>query len=227
MEDYKEKWLNVRNLFDEENIELGHYFFEQIQTGHIVYTLSRYKFASRLIEGKRKLSTIELGCNEGLGTLQLARVSDKTLGIDFDKKGIDWAKSNIENGKLGKDHNVEFVCDDFIGKIYGEFDAVVSLDVIEHIPTEIENKVVETFCNNLKHNGFCLIGTPNINSSVYSSKTSLEGHINLYSADRLQELLLKSFSNVFIFGGNDEMIHTGFRPMTHYLLALCCNKITK
>jgi len=170
------------------------------------------------------LTTIEFGCNEGLGTIQLARASKRTLGVDFDEKGINWAKEHIENGLLGEEYDLKFIHDDFIGKKYGEFDSVISLDVIEHIPKEVEGKVLETFCNNLKIDGFCLIGTPNINSSVYSSKTSLEGHINMYSAEKLQEFLLEGFNNVFIFGGNDEMIHTGFRPLTHYLLALCCHK---
>jgi len=35
-------------------------------------------------------------------------------------------------------------------------------------------------------------------------------------------LVQRYFDNVFIFSMNDETIHTGFYPMAHYLLALCC-----
>ena len=31
------------------------------------------------------------------------------------------------------------------------------------------------------------------------------------------------FRNVFIFSMNDEVVHTGFYPMAHYLFALCCH----
>ena len=30
------------------------------------------------------------------------------------------------------------------------------------------------------------------------------------------------FHNVFIFSMNDEVVHTGYAPMAHYLLALGC-----
>mgnify|MGYP007028595943 CR=1 FL=1 len=29
------------------------------------------------------------------------------------------------------------------------------------------------------------------------------------------------FDNVFLFSMNDEVVHTGFTPMAHYLFALC------
>ena len=34
----------------------------------------------------------------------------------------------------------------------------------------------------------------------------------------------RHFHNVFLFSMNDEVVHTGFSPMAHYLLALCCTK---
>jgi hypothetical protein len=30
--------------------------------------------------------------------------------------------------------------------------------------------------------------------------------------------------NVFIFSMNDEVVHTGFHPLAHYLRALCCQR---
>jgi len=50
---------------------------------------------------------------------------------------------------------------------------------------------------------------------------SLAGHINLKSAATLRESLARRFTNVFIFSMNDEVVHTGFTPMAHYLFALC------
>ena len=31
-------------------------------------------------------------------------------------------------------------------------------------------------------------------------------------------------NNVFIFGMNYELVHTGFQPMCHYIMALACGK---
>jgi hypothetical protein len=33
--------------------------------------------------------------------------------------------------------------------------------------------------------------------------------------------LTPHFSNVFMFGMNDETLHTGYGPMCHYRLAVC------
>jgi 2-polyprenyl-3-methyl-5-hydroxy-6-metoxy-1,4-benzoquinol methylase len=214
----KASWDKVKDMYTETGFKLGPYFEEQIKTGHVIFTLARYKFATRLLEKNPKLDVLELGCSEGVGTLQLARVANSVLGIDFEKTWIDWAKKNLET------ENLKFIQDDFINKEYGKFDAVVSIDVIEHISKEKEDEFLSTICNNLKDNGFCIVGTPNITASPYASPKSQIGHINLYDAKRLEELLSKKFHNVFVFGMNDEVVHTGFKPMCHYLMALACNK---
>jgi len=67
-------------------------------------------------------------------------------------------------------------------------------------------------------------GTPNETASCYASEFSKIGHVNLFTAERLTELLCAYFHNVFLFGMNDEVLHTGFHPMCHYLLALGCSK---
>jgi hypothetical protein len=56
---------------------------------------------------------------------------------------------------------------------------------------------------------------------VYASKYSKEGHVNCKDQPGLQALMEKFFRNVFIFSMNDEMVHTGYYPMAHYLMALC------
>ena len=75
--------------------------------------------------------------------------------------------------------------------------------------------------DNLNDNGFCIIGTPNISASQYACEASRLGHVNLHDQQRLKELFLKKFRNVFVFNCNDEMIHTGYDKMSHYFIALC------
>ncbi len=69
-----------------------------------------------------------------------------------------------------------------------------------------------------------IIGTPSIESQVYASRESRLGHINCKSHKTLKALMAAYFRNVFIFSMNDEVVHTGFHPMAHYLFALCCSK---
>jgi len=216
----KRLWENVLGIVPKETIEIGPYFTNAIKNDirHLMIALARYKFAARIIGDNPKKNVLELGCNEGLGTLSLAQVAAKTLAVDFDSKSIAWAKKNLSNSKL------EYICDDFLGKNFGKFDAVVSIDVIEHIEEEKEQLFVSTLAQNLNDEGVSIVGTPNITASSYASEGSKIGHINLYDSQRLKELFLKHFKNVFLFGMNDEVIHTGFAPMAHYLFVVACNK---
>jgi cyclopropane fatty-acyl-phospholipid synthase-like methyltransferase len=97
--------------------------------------------------------------------------------------------------------------------------AIFSIDLIEHIDPENE----DTFMSNMiqsyenKENAVMIIGTPNVTAAQYASPVSAEGHINLKSHDDLKALLQRHFHNVFMFGMNDEVVHTGYAPMCHYL----------
>jgi len=153
-----------------------------------------------------------------LGSLILGSFAKKVVAVDFDERAINWAKENIIK------ENIAFQKRDFFKNKIGEFEAVVCTDVIEHINKNQENIFLNSILRNLKKDGFCIIGTPNITASKYACKASKIGHINLFDAERLKKLLLKKFNNVFIFGMNDEVVHTGYYPMCHYLFALACNR---
>jgi cyclopropane fatty-acyl-phospholipid synthase-like methyltransferase len=216
----KETWENVKSTFGSGSLPLGPRFsYKALHTPRqLLFHYARYKFAARLIGETPGVEVLELGCSEGLNTLMLAEGYHKVIAVDFDEDAIKWAKSNINND------DVTFIYDDFLGKTYGQFDAVVSIDVIEHIAPENEGRFFETVTANLKPDSYCIIGTPNITASQYASEQSRKGHVNLFSAERLRDAVSKYFKNVFTFGMNDEVVHTGFYPMSHYLFVLGCSK---
>ena len=106
--------------------------------------------------------------------------------------------------------------------IEGGADCVISLDVIEHIPQSKENKFLAAVTGNLNRNGIAFIGTPNERMYPFASPWNRTAHINNYSQERLYELLSGYFCDVFIFGLNDEVLHTGFYTFSCYIMALCC-----
>lgn len=214
------KWMKQKSLFKgQANLGLTYSYLILNSPRTMLFTYSRYKFAARLLGEEPKRSVLELGCCEGVGTLTLSEKGHNVTAIDFDEESIRWAQKNL-NGK-----NIEFICDDFLGKKYGEYDAAISLDVIEHIYKRDETKFFRTLTENLKEDGFCVIGTPNVSTEKYSSKTSKAGHVNLYSPERLRDTAREHFKNVFMFGMNDEVVHTGFYPMCQYIICLGCGKI--
>ena len=210
----KEIWDKVRDGFDAE-LQLSKYSAHNVKYGirRFVYCLSRYKFVSKLLQGKD--SCLELGCNDGFNTLVLADVVQSVTGVDFDVDSISYA-----NKKLATE-SIRFIHRDIfdIGKI-GTFGAVVSMDVIEHIEAQREDEFMEVMCANLDKHGIGIVGTPNIAASQYQSRASEIGHVNMYDHERLRKLMDKYFYNTFLFSANDETVHTGFYPMAHYFIAV-------
>lgn len=75
--------------------------------------------------------------------------------------------------------------------------------------------------DSMKADGVLIVGTPSLESQVYASEQSKSGHVNCRSGDQLRDDMRRYFSNVFLFGMNDEVLHVGYLPMCQYLFALC------
>ena len=207
--DEKKIWDEHAPLQKEKIFSVGPYFSYQFRHSprHVLFAMARYKFALKMIGAGKEI--LELGCSDGLGTYYLNEFAKRTCGVDFDEGSIAWAQKNFTDEKM------VFKCDNFLGKTYGLFDAVVSYDVIEHIYPHNEAAYIETAVKNLKTDGTFLVGTPNVEAQRFSKKEITGAHVNLFTAERLAESLQKHFHNVFMFSQNDEMIHTGYTPMAH------------
>ena len=213
-------WDRVTAMLGDHSKTLGRHWSFNLRNDpkRLAFVLSRYKLAGKLASPGNRV--LELGCSEGIGCPILAETAASYTGVDMDENAIAAAEQNFANERC------RFVGDDFLGKVYGEFDSVVSLDVIEHIHGDYEDLFFDTVFKNLANDGVCVIGTPNITSQVYASEMSKRGHINLYDGDRLAKSLGKIFHNVLRFGINDEIVHTGYEPMAHYLIHVGCYKRT-
>jgi len=210
-----QQWADAKLAFGDDRITLGPYFTFIIRKSprRLLHLLSYYKFAAKMIgSGKR---VVEIGCSEGFGTILLAEFAEQCVGLDLDADAIAVANATVAS------RNVTFKVADILDGDIGTFDAAVSLDVIEHIFQENEDSFMQAVASALGDTGVFIIGTPNITSDRYANDHSRRGHVNLFDADRLRALGLKHFQNVFLFSANDEVVHTGFSPMAHYLLALC------
>ena len=100
------------------------------------------------------------------------------------------------------------------------------LDVLEHIDKKDEDLFMKNSLLSLEDQGAMIIGMPSLESQIYASPQSKAGHVNCKSGEDLKAFARKYFHNVFMFSMNDEAIHTGFFPMSHYLIAVCAGKIS-
>jgi hypothetical protein len=174
----------------------------------LAFTLARYKHTAKMLEGYGHV--LEVGCADGFGTRIVRQHVQKLTAIDTDERSITEAK--IANSERWP---VNFLHQD-VREIIGEFDAVYSLDVLEHIFPDLD--FLATLASLAP---VTIIGTPSKESQQYASGLSKLGHVNCYSAPDLRARLLEFWENVFIFTMHDEILGTSFSPMAQYLLALC------
>lgn len=180
--------------------------------------LARYKFVAKMFSGMNRV--LEVGCADGFGTRVVRQEVEEVVATDFDPVFV----SRNQARPQGK-WNIHFQTHDMLaGPLAQGFDGVFAVDVIEHIPTVHEDRFVANLAASVHPQGVCLVGTPSLESQVYASAPSKAGHVNCKTAPMLKEVMRRQFHNVFIFSMNDEMVHTGFYPMAHYLFALCCHR---
>jgi hypothetical protein len=95
---------------------------------------------------------------------------------------------------------------------------------LEHIKPDDEDRFLTNAFAPLVFEGAAIVGTPSLESQVYASPTSKAGHVNCKTMPELKSTMQRYFHNVFMFSMNDEVVHTGFHPMAHYLFAVCAHK---
>jgi 2-polyprenyl-3-methyl-5-hydroxy-6-metoxy-1,4-benzoquinol methylase len=178
------------------------------------FTAARYKFVAKMLEGKK--AVLEVGCGDAF----FSRVVRQHLApegflqvVDVNRSYIGSAKKN--NPKEGRWRIYPGDWDILKSPLSG-FEAVYCLDLFEHIREE------DLLLGNLaKCAPVCIVGTPSLESQVHASEISKLEHVNCPTKERLRAAMQKYFSEVFMFGMNDETLHTGMMPA--YLFALGVN----
>lgn len=215
-----EKWESAKNMMAEDYkpLTFGPYFSHIIRRSprRLLHVLSYYKFAAKMIGNGKKI--MDVGCSEGFGSVILAEFAHEFVGVDIDAAAIKHAASSLSSDKVSFKHA------DFLRADLGVFDAVTCFDVIEHIYPENEDQFLSRMSAHLTDEGTVVVGTPSITSDQFASPWTREGHVNLYSGERLKSSLERHFKKVIIFSANDEVVHTGFWPMAHYLLGVGIGK---
>jgi 2-polyprenyl-3-methyl-5-hydroxy-6-metoxy-1,4-benzoquinol methylase len=183
-----------------------------------LFTLARYKFVARMLQGRGHV--LEVGCADAFGTRIVQQAVRKVSATDFDPLFIADVKERM-NPHWPLD---AFVHDMLAGPVPGSFDAVYALDVLEHIEERDEDRFIANSIASLTPTGVAIFGMPSLESQAHASPQSKEGHVNCKSGEAFKRVLERYFNTVFMFSMNDEVVHTGFYPMAHYLLGVACHR---
>jgi 2-polyprenyl-3-methyl-5-hydroxy-6-metoxy-1,4-benzoquinol methylase len=219
----------AKKISQQEAYHLGtdHQFIESIDLGpwtsysllndpkHMGFVLARYKFPAKMFDEMDRV--IEVGCGDAFGTPIVAQHVKQVVAIEPDARHIDSNKK-----RLAKVKNIEFKSGTIQDLKFParSFCGAYSIDVIEHLDHHLNEPFVESQARILKKDGVCIIGTPNKTAEQYASERSRVQHINLHTQQSLKELMEKFFARVFMFGMNDEVLHTGYAPMCHYIFGM-------
>jgi 2-polyprenyl-3-methyl-5-hydroxy-6-metoxy-1,4-benzoquinol methylase len=221
MKTYFEKQYSILDQSESENglYTLGPMasFTWNTDPKRLLFVLSRYKFAAKMLEGCDKV--IEIGCGDGFASRIVRQHVNSLLLTDADPRMVEFAMRTCH-----KDYSIEATCHNFVSDRFDgttRFDGAYLLDVLEHIPSRDEEAFFHNLLAILSSDARVIIGMPSIESQVYASAGSKAGHVNCKSRDQLGLDLKSFFSVVTLFSMNDEVVHTGFGPMANYIFAVC------
>lgn len=185
---------------------------------HLLFTLSRYKFVAKMLAGRGHV--LEVGCADAWATRIVVQSVKKLTATDFDPVFVEDVKRRMD-AKWKFDvaqHDL------LAGPFPGVYDAAYALDVIEHIQPKDELVFTGNIVKSLSIHGALILGCPSLQSQAYASPPSKAGHVNCKTGDTMRELLSRFFHNVFVFSMNDEVVHTGYAPMAHYVFGVGCGR---
>lgn len=179
--------------------------------------LARFKFPARLLSPED--SVLDLGCGVGQGAYFYAcHTRGEVVGIDL-YADVEYARQTFRRD------NLRFVQGDLLDpprEILGSrFDAVVSVDVIEHFSEADGRTLIERYAGLLRPGGTMILGSPNVLSSPYRSPQSRSVHVHEYEPEELRALCAPYFGRTFLFSMNDEVVHTGFSKMAWFFWVVC------
>lgn len=181
----------------------------------LVFMFARYKFVAKMLEGTPRV--LEVGCADAFASRIVRQNVGALTAIDVDPRFLDSARDT-----MSERWPIEtFQHDALEAPVPGAFDAVYSLDTLEHVPTEMEDRFIANVTAPLTGPGVAVFGMPSLQSQRYASAHSRVGHINCKDQRDLKNVMSRHFETVFMFSMNDEVVHTGFHAMAHYLFALC------
>ena len=151
--------------------------------------LARYEWAaSVLADNDNARSILDAACGVGYGSAVLASSMSgvNVTGADIDAAAVDYAKQRYHST------NVQFIHSNILNIASEEkFDAIVSLETIEHVPDPVA--VIGKFSTLLNKDGILILSvpvTPSVDVNPY--------HLTDFTAGSIRKILRNAGFDVFV-----------------------------
>ncbi len=127
------------------------------------YQIVRDYYVGRVVDlivSSGAKSVLEVGCGDGWNCGKLVHAGLQVVGIDWSKNGIDHARRMVPKG--------QFLCCDVTSKEFKDafpapFDAIIMVEVLEHIPPSECVRALKNIIAHLKPGGRFVLTTPSVN----------------------------------------------------------------
>jgi 2-polyprenyl-3-methyl-5-hydroxy-6-metoxy-1,4-benzoquinol methylase len=104
-----------------------------------------------IVDSIKPNSILDVGCGDGYFLSILKDRPYEKIGIDLSKKAIAMARAMTPE--------VEYICSNVSG-LDNEYDVVTAIEVLEHIPDNLEGLFLKSIFSKTKKNGFTIISVP-------------------------------------------------------------------
>ncbi len=182
----------IPNMFRDIRLSVDHYL--------------RYYNALKYVENK---TVLDIASGEGYGTSILAGKADFVYGVDISSEAVEHAKARYQaaNLKFIQGSAADIPLDD------ASVDMIVSYETIEHLPEDLQERMLQEFKRILKPDGILLISTPD--KYDYTDIPQEENHFHIHELYREEffELLSKYFKHFKI--GEQKCLSGGILYWPH------------
>ena len=145
--------------------------------------LACQQHAKQTIENHKPSSVLEIGCGDGAIIGAFSREIKRLVGVDLSKRAIAFASAFFPD--------IEFHARD-ANLLSETFDAVLAVEVLEHIPDEDISSFLKVMEDRTKPGGLIYISVPSINLPLYKK------HYRHYDPELLKKQIKEADLNVEI-----------------------------
>ena len=139
----------------------------------------------------RPTSYLDVACRDGYVTRGFLEQGCYVDGVDINTEAIRLAEEEAQRHCKAFAHRAHYYERDLLSfDPDHNYDVVLCFEFIEHVPAKLASDVMMKMHSWSKH--ICAISTPNESGRYGTANAEDEGHINLYTPDRLRRDILKS-----------------------------------
>jgi 2-polyprenyl-3-methyl-5-hydroxy-6-metoxy-1,4-benzoquinol methylase len=158
------KELSTQQHIQEEEYFFPYHYLNILSPLTDIEYVSYIRIVKEIISKLNCKNILDFGCGDGRFEFEMKDSEVMVEGIDYSQKAIGFAKAfNLQNKKI------TFICQDLLKKSESrKYDAIVSIETLEHIPPKELKKLIKKFSKLLNKQGRLIITVPSKNVPLFS-----------------------------------------------------------